>query len=97
VFDLVVVTLSMSHWCDMAAGLGQIRRVMAPGATLVAAETVPRGPARPGAAARRRRPAVPDNLPSLIAASGLRIRRVEPVRPVALGVDVVLVAAERPG
>jgi hypothetical protein len=40
---------------------------------------------------------VPDNLPSLIAASGLRIRRVEPVRPVALGVDVVLVAAERPG
>jgi ubiquinone/menaquinone biosynthesis C-methylase UbiE len=52
VFDLVVVTLSMSHWCDMAAGLGQIRRVMAPGATLVAAETVPRGPARPGPARR---------------------------------------------
>ena len=25
VFGLVVVTLSMSHWCDVAAGLGEIR------------------------------------------------------------------------
>jgi hypothetical protein len=40
---------------------------------------------------------VPGDLPALIAACGLRIRRVEPVRPVALGVGVVLVAAERPG
>jgi ubiquinone/menaquinone biosynthesis C-methylase UbiE len=79
-FGLVVVTLSMSHWCDVAGGLGEIRRVMAPGATLVAAETVPCGPARPGAAARWRRRAVPGDLPSQIAASGLRIRRVEPVR-----------------
>jgi ubiquinone/menaquinone biosynthesis C-methylase UbiE len=28
VFGLVVVTLSMSHWRDAAAGLGEIRRVM---------------------------------------------------------------------
>ena len=96
VFGLVVVTLSVSHWCDVAAGVGQIRRVMAPGATLVAAETMPSGPARSRAAARWRKPAVPGALPSLIAASGLRIRRVEPVRPVALAADVVLVAAERP-
>ena len=53
---------------------------------------MPSGPARP----RVRKPAVPGALPSLIAASGLRIRRVEPVRPVALAADVVLVAAERP-
>jgi len=46
-----MVTLSMSHWCDVAAGLGEIRRVMAPGTTLVAAETVPSGP--PGPAQRR--------------------------------------------
>ncbi len=52
VFGLVVVTLSMSRWCDVAPGLGEIRRVMTPGATLVAAETVPGGPARPGAAAQ---------------------------------------------
>ena len=30
VFDLVVVTLSVSHWRDRAAGLAQISRVMAP-------------------------------------------------------------------
>ena len=37
VFDLVVVTLSISHWEDRAAGLAQIGRVMAPDGTLVAA------------------------------------------------------------
>ena len=37
VFDLVVVTLSVSHWRDSAAGLAQISRVMAPDGTLVAA------------------------------------------------------------
>jgi hypothetical protein len=53
-------------------------------------------PARPaqrsGAVAKACRAGV---LPSLIAASGLRIRHVEPVRPVALTVDAVLAAAER--
>ena len=29
VFDLVVVTLSVAHWRDRAAGLAQISRVMA--------------------------------------------------------------------
>jgi 2-polyprenyl-3-methyl-5-hydroxy-6-metoxy-1,4-benzoquinol methylase len=37
-FDLVVATLSVAHWCDQAAGLAEIRRVMAPGAVLVAAD-----------------------------------------------------------
>jgi ubiquinone/menaquinone biosynthesis C-methylase UbiE len=39
VFGLVTLPLSMSHWRDVAAGFGQIRRVMALGAALVAAET----------------------------------------------------------
>jgi ubiquinone/menaquinone biosynthesis C-methylase UbiE len=47
VFDLVVVTLSLSHWRDRAAGLREIARVMAPGATLVAADVGPRRSFRP--------------------------------------------------
>src|SRR5262249_23220193 len=30
-FDLVVSTLSMHHWADATAGLGEIRRVLRPG------------------------------------------------------------------
>jgi len=97
VFGLVVVTLSMAHWWDVAAGLGEIRRVMAPGAVLVAAETMPASRPRFGSAALWwRRPGVRGGLPSLIAASGLRVRRVEPIRPVAVAHDAVLVAADRP-
>lgn len=36
--DLVVVTLSVSRWADKAAGLAEIGRVMAPGATLMVAD-----------------------------------------------------------
>ena len=96
-FDLVVFTLSMAHWWDARAGLGEIRRVMTPGAMLAAAETVPGSAARPGpVAAWRRRPCTRAGLPSLIAASGLRIRHAEPIRPFAFAVDAVLVIAERP-
>jgi len=54
VFDLVVVTLSVSHWRDRAGGLAQISRVMAPEGTLVAARTTPVGqpPGRCGAEPR---------------------------------------------
>jgi SAM-dependent methyltransferase len=38
VFDLVVATLSVSHWSDKAAGLAEISRVMTPDATLVVAD-----------------------------------------------------------
>jgi ubiquinone/menaquinone biosynthesis C-methylase UbiE len=41
VFDLVVVTLPVSHWSDKAAGMAQISRVMAPDGTLVAAGVSP--------------------------------------------------------
>jgi SAM-dependent methyltransferase len=94
VFDLVVVTLSVSHWPDRAAGLAQISRVMAPDGTLVAA-----GPS----AARRFPPKtrrircrtswLPGELPALIAACGLQVERVEPIPSVAAIADAVMVAA----
>jgi SAM-dependent methyltransferase len=97
VFDLVVVTLSMSHWCDKAAGLAEIGRVMAPGATLVAAEVSQARPCRPHIAwARFRRPRFPPGLPSLIAAGGFHVKHVEPIRSVALVTDAALVVARRP-
>jgi ubiquinone/menaquinone biosynthesis C-methylase UbiE len=97
VFGLVVVTLSVSHWWDAVAGLGEVRRVMAPGAVLVAAEAVTVPGARQGVMrAWRGKRTQWGGLPSLIAGSGLRVRCVQPVRPVAFAVDAVLVAAERP-
>ena len=98
VFDLVVVTLSLSHWRDRAAGLAEIARVMAPGATLVAADVCPRRSFRPMiAGARRRGPEGPDELAMLITAGGgLRVEHAEPITSVALIADAVLVAARTP-
>ena len=97
VFDLVVVTLSVSHWSDEAAGLAEIGRVMAPGATLVAAEVCQARPVHPNIArARRRKPRLPTGLPSLIAAGGFRVEYVAPIRSVAVVTGAALVAAQMP-
>jgi SAM-dependent methyltransferase len=97
-FDLVVVTLSLSHWGDKAAGLAEISRVMAPSATLLVADVIP--PARPSrpitVRALRRQLHASNDLPSLIAARGLRVEHVAPIRSVALVVDVALIAAKKP-
>lgn len=94
IFDLVVVTLSLSHWRDRAAGLAEIGRVMAPEATLVACEVCPGRSFRPaGAWAARGKAGVPGGLPALIAAGGLRVEHAEPIRSVALIADAVLVAS----
>jgi ubiquinone/menaquinone biosynthesis C-methylase UbiE len=93
-FGLVVVTLSVSHWCDQAAGLAEIGRVMAPGATLVAADVTPGWRFQPLIAwARRRKPWLRRGLPSLIAGSGFRVEYVEPIGAVAHIADAALVAA----
>lgn len=98
VFDLVVLTLSMSHWCDKAAGLAEIGRVMAPGAALVAADISPASPLQPQIAwARRKKPTLRRGLPAAIAAGGFRVEHVEPIRSVALIADAALVVASRPG
>jgi SAM-dependent methyltransferase len=97
IFDLVLVTLSVSHWHDKLAGLAEISRVMAADATLVAADVCPAQPFRPVIARpRRSRPGRPPGLPCLIAASGLRIEHLEPIRSVALIADAALVAAKKP-
>jgi ubiquinone/menaquinone biosynthesis C-methylase UbiE len=94
VFDLVVVTLSVSHWRDRAAGLAEISRVMAPDGTLVAA-----GPSAPRSfpprtrRIRRSTPWLHGELPALIAACGLQVERVEPIPSVAAIADTVMVAA----
>ena len=94
VFDLVVVTLSVSHWRDSAAGLAQISRVMAPDGTLVAAGPSAARPFPPMTRrARRSTPWLPGELPGLIAACGLQVERVEPIPSVAAIADTVMVAA----
>ena len=98
VFDLVVVTLSISHWGDRTAGLAQISRVMAPDGTLMAAGLPAARPLQPITRwGRRRKPWLPDELPALIAGCGLRVERVEPIRSLAGIADTVMVAARRPG
>ena len=94
VFDLVVVTLSVSHWSDRAGGLAQISRVMAPEGTLVAAGPSAARPFPPRTRrARRSTPWLPGELPALIAACGLQVERVEPIPSVAAIADTVMVAA----
>jgi SAM-dependent methyltransferase len=88
VFDLVVVTLSVSHWLGKTAGLAEISRVMAPGATLIAADVLPSPlPRRFPVRAPGRRLDLTQDLPSLITAGGLRIHHVEPIRPIAIAVN----------
>ena len=97
VFDLVVVTLSVAHWRDSAAGLAQISRVMAPDGTLVAAGPSAARPFPPMTRrARRSTPWLPGELPALIAACGLQVERVEPIPSVAAIADTVMVAARTP-
>lgn len=96
VFDLVVATLSVSHWGDAPAGLAEISRVMAPDATLVAADVFRAWPSRSMTArTRRRRPDPAQILLSLVASSGLRTKRVDPIRSVALIADAVVVTARK--
>ncbi len=98
-FGLVVITLSLSHWRDQTAGLAEVSRVMAPGATLLVADVLPARPSprRVKAVARHRGPAASRPLPQLITASGLRVRHVEPIRSVAIVAGVTLIAAEKTG
>jgi SAM-dependent methyltransferase len=97
VFDLVVITLSLSHWQSQAVGLAEVYRVMAPGAIALVAEVVPGRPSRPiRAQAPRRGPDLCRRLPQLITASGLRVRHVEPIRSVAIVAGATLIVAEKP-
>jgi SAM-dependent methyltransferase len=97
VFDLVVITLSLSHWQSQAVGLAEVYRVMAPRAAVLAAEVVPGRPSPPiRAQAQRRGPGPCRRLPQLITASGLRVRHVEPIRSVSITAGTTLIVAEKP-
>lgn len=94
VFDLVLATLSVSHWSDKVAGLAEISRVMAPDAILVAADVCSTRGFRPMIGwSRRGRFRFPDELPVLISAGGLRVEHIEPIRSVASIADAALIAA----
>jgi len=96
-FDLVVATLSVAHWYEQAAGLAEIRRVMAPGAILVVADVSAGRRCQPlTAGPRRRKSWLRRGLPSLIAGSGLHVEHVELIRAVAHIADAALVAARTP-
>jgi ubiquinone/menaquinone biosynthesis C-methylase UbiE len=78
-FDLVFATMSMRHWADPSAGLGEVARVLSPGGVLVLADVFPAAdaaplPARLRAAVRGHRPAAACT-PGLAAA--LRTLRLE--------------------
>jgi hypothetical protein len=88
--------MSVSHWGDAASGLAEISRVMAPDATLVAADVFRARPSR--WLTVRPRHCEPDPSPkllSLVTASGLRTKRADPIRSVALIADAVLVTARK--
>jgi hypothetical protein len=71
---------------------------MAPDATLVVADICRVRPFQPMIGwVRPGRSRLPDGLPVLIAASGLRVEHVEPIRAVASIADAALVAARTSG
>jgi SAM-dependent methyltransferase len=97
-FDLVVATMTLRHWRDMAAGIAEIDRVLAPGGVLVAADLLP-GSARSrpvGALWRRRHdPQGSAELAAVIANLGLVVVAWQRVPWIALP-DIQIVAAQRP-
>jgi ubiquinone/menaquinone biosynthesis C-methylase UbiE len=76
-FDLAIVTMSLRHWTDPAAGIAQIDRVLIPGGVLVVADVLPayrrRGPhiAVPWRRGHIPTSGTPAELASLLIAVGL--------------------------
>jgi ubiquinone/menaquinone biosynthesis C-methylase UbiE len=70
VFDLIFTTLSLRHWTDLPAGIAEIRRVLTPGGVVVFADVFPscRRPCSARPRLRRRRPVVPAELGTALAA-----------------------------
>lgn len=91
VFDLVVITLSLSHWRDQAAGLSEVSRVMAPQATLLVADVVPARLPSPRTSSDGRRDL--RRLLQVLTACRLRTGHIEPVRSITIAADVTLIMA----
>jgi SAM-dependent methyltransferase len=95
-FELVVATLSLRHWTDQDAGIGQVTRVLAPGGVLVVADVFPscRDRTRVVGWPRRRRLAVPAELATVLAAHGLAVIAQDRTPWFALP-DVQVIAAHK--
>lgn len=96
-FELVLATMAMRHWNDLAAATTEIDRVLSPGGSLVLADVFPAGPRGSGPRTRPRRSAraaLPCELTAALAASGLGVvarRRM----PWLLLPDIQIIAARR--
>lgn len=97
-FDLVLCTLSFRHWCNQAAGIREIGRVLAPGGVLGLAEVFTgrrRGWGRPFFG--RRVGLVPSPLQAALAAAGLGVlsgQRVDGFGPIT-AITVVIARRHR--
>ena len=95
-FELVLATLSLRHWTDQNAGIGQVVRVLALGGVLVVADVFPSCRDRIGVAGwlRRRRLAVPAELATVLATHGLAVIAQDRTPWFALP-DVQVIAAHK--
>jgi SAM-dependent methyltransferase len=99
-FDLVVVTMSLRHWTDPAAGIAQIDRVLIPSGALVVADVLP---ARQSAGIHVTLPwrrghslsGVPAGLAAVLVANGLVIVGCDRMPWFRLP-DIHVIAAEKP-
>lgn len=95
-FALVLATLSLRHWTDQDAGIGQVTRALTPGGVLVVADVFPSCRHRIGVVGslRRRRLAVPAELATVLAAHGLAVIAQDRTPWFALP-DVQVIAAQK--
>ena len=96
VFDLVLSTISLRHWLDPRAALGEIGRVMTPGGLLVVA-TVATIDRRRRADSRRSSPSMTQSCLSVpdfraVGLGSVRIRRIDGYGPVP---TITVVSARR--
>jgi SAM-dependent methyltransferase len=95
-FDLVVATLALRHWRDMAAGIAEIDRVLVGGGTLIVGDLFAAAPRQSplGALWRRRQPNGPAELSNVIAALGLVVVACQRMPWIGLP-DLQIVAAQK--
>jgi ubiquinone/menaquinone biosynthesis C-methylase UbiE len=96
-FDLVVATMTLRHWGDMAAGIAEIERVLTREGALVAADSLPRPaqPRSPGLRWRSRQaPHTARELAKVVAQHRLAVVACERMPWITLP-DIQIVAARR--